>query len=289
MARSTKKLTSLSSKTFDDLGLRVFRLSELRQVVDQHRTTWSIPSSASAADVIEMLLDQTSLKKIVFEFPHRPETRYIWREPTLFETLMTLKPNVYCCHYSAIFVHGWTDQIPKTIYLNHEQSAKPRPPLSPNQERIHHAFRQRPRETKNRAAFRGLDICLLNGKQSGQLGVVEETAPDGTPVRVTNAERTLIDAAVRPHYAGGVHEVLEAYRRAKERISANRMAAYLNELDYAYPYRQAIGFCMERAGYKNNQLAHFRKTPFEFDFYLTHALREPDYNKSWRLFIPKGF
>ena len=40
-------------------------------------------------------------------------------------------------------------------------------------------------------------------------------------VRVTDLERTLIDIAVRPEYAGGVYEVLNVYRLAKGKVSAN--------------------------------------------------------------------
>ena len=42
---------------------------------------------------------------------------------------------------------------------------------------------------------------------------------------ITNIERTLIDATVRPLYSGGVYEVFEAYRRAAEHISVNKLAA----------------------------------------------------------------
>ena len=69
--------------------------------------------------------------------------------------------------------------------------------------------------------------------------------PDYGPLRFTNLERTLIDAAVRPVYAGGVFEVRKAYQLAKEKVSVNRLAALLQKLNYIYPYHQAIGFYLE--------------------------------------------
>ena len=89
----------------------------------------------------------------------------------------------------------------------------------------------------------------VNGKQTGQLGVMEMKDEFGEVVPVTGLERTLIDIAVRPTYAGGIPEVLEAYRRARGKLSLNRLAATLSKMDYVYPYEQAVGFLLERSGY----------------------------------------
>lgn len=59
---------------------------------------------------------------------------------------------------------------------------------------------------------------------------------------MTKLERTLIDIAVRPNYAGGVHHVLEAYAAAKSRVSVNVLLATLQKMEYVYPYHQVIGF-----------------------------------------------
>ena len=63
----------------------------------------------------------------------------------------------------------------------------------------------------------------------------------------------------------------------------------LKKLKYIYPYHQAIGFYLERAGFKSATLDLFRSLPREFDFYLVHDIKQKDYVKDWRLFIPQGF
>jgi hypothetical protein len=99
----------------------------------------------------------------------------------------------------------------------------------------------------------------------------------------------LIDITVRPTYGGGIFQVLEAYRTAKERLSTNRLLATLKKLDYVYPYHQAIGFLMERAGYEERRYGLLRQPGLKYDFYLSHGMKDPEYSKPWRLFYPRGF
>jgi hypothetical protein len=188
-----------------------------------------------------------------------------------------------------MYFHELTDQIPKTVYLNNEQRPKPARDVDLKQAEVDIAFRRQPRMTSNVTRFRGYRICLINGKHSGDLGVVDMPGPDESEVRVTSLERTLIDITVRPAYSGGVFEVLEAYRRAHGRVSVNRLAAMLKSLDFVYPYDQAIGFYLERSAvYTDSQIRLLRKRPFEIDFYLTHNMKDLDYDEGWRLFYPKG-
>jgi predicted transcriptional regulator of viral defense system len=152
------------------------------------------------------------------------------------------------------------------------------------------AFHRRQRVTKNVAETPDFRLCVLSAKNTGRLGVVEEVVmPEHGPLRFTNLERTLIDATVRPVYTGGVFEVRKAFELAKDKLSVNRLAASLQKLDYIYPYHQAIGFYLERAGYNAGQVDLLRRFPMDFDFYLAHDMGQTDYIKEWRLFVPKGF
>ena len=110
------------------------------------------------------------------------------------------------------------------------------------------------------------------------------------PIAITNIERTLIDITVRPMYAGGISEVAKAYVIAAEQCSVNKIAAYLRKLNFTYPYHQAIGYYLERSGaYGADQIELLATLPMEFDFYLTYQMKTTEYNKRWKLYIPKGF
>ncbi len=103
---------------------------------------------------------------------------------------------------------------------------------------------------------------------------------------MTSLERTLIDIAVRPTYAGGAAPVLQCFRAARERVDAAALTAMLRQLDYVYPYHQVIGFYMQKAGYQDEQVRGLRGLGLSYDFYLAHGIKNRTYNSDWRIFVP---
>jgi len=81
---------------------------------------------------------------------------------------------------------------------------------------------------------------------------------------------------------------LEAYKEARPRVSVDKLLEYLQELDHVYPYHQAIGFYMKHAGYSTEQVSKLRDLGLNFDFYLTHAMKDPKFDPDWRVFYPVG-
>ncbi|MBN3828394.1 hypothetical protein G3O00_33010, partial [Burkholderia sp. Ac-20384] len=231
---------------------------------------------------------------VEFPFPQRAEQCYIWGDVPLLTILLSLRKNLYLSHYTAMRLHGLTEQSPTTIYTTDERSNTYQDERATlDQLAIDQAFSRPPRISHNWVEHAGKKIYLLNGAYTGHLGVVTEPVTDegGQQVlaRLTNLERTLIDITVRPVYAGGVFEVAKAFELAKDRVSINRLVAMLRKLNFAYPYHQAIGYYLERAGYKPNQIDLIRRLPIERDFYLAHEMGETRYVSNWRLSVPSGF
>jgi predicted transcriptional regulator of viral defense system len=236
-------------------------------------------------------METGQLAEVVFPFPppYKREVRYAWGKVSLYEVMQTIKPGCYFSHYTAVKFHGLTEQLPKTTYLTIEQSVASISKGEMNQAAIDRAFNGAPRTSTNIAESKDFRICVVAGRNTGNLGVIEQVVvPDAGPLRLTNLERTLIDITVRPVYAGGVFEVAKAFELAKDKLSVNALTAMLKKLKYTYPYHQAIGFYLERAGYKSNLIDLLRKLPMDFDFYLTHQMGTTEYVKAWRLHIPKG-
>lgn len=173
------------------------------------------------------------------------------------------------------------------VYVNSEQSAKPRSSGVLEQAAIDRAFQNLPRRSKYVFRFQGTDIVLVSGKKTNRLGVVEVEAE--ARYSVTHLERTLIDIAVRPSYAGGVQAVLDAFKQALPRVSVGTLVKTLRELDYVYPFHQSIGFYLERAGATPAQTAHFRALGLSHDFYLANKMENPVRNAEWRLYHPQDF
>ena len=182
-------------------------------------------------------------------------------------------------------LHSLTDQIPKIFYFNVEQRLTGGGgDLS--QGAIDRAFANKCRVTTNYADFDGQQVVKLNGQNTRRLGVVEMQIAEAT-LSVTDIERTLIDGIVRPVYSGGIGEVVAAFQAA-EKADLEKLATYLEKVNFTYPYHQAIGFCLQKTGrYSPAELEPFRSN-IVFNFYLGYQIKNPGYVKEWKLFVPKG-
>jgi predicted transcriptional regulator of viral defense system len=275
---------------FEGMHKRVFTEGELGVILSQNRAAWKIPDYFNKSRLISFLAEagKLSTAQIVSEH-YRSATRYIWGKASPFAIALSLRSSAYLSHGTAVFLHGLTDQIPRVLYINKEQSAKPRPTSALTPEALARAFSGQQRRSVYTFKYENWTIVLLSGKNTGRLEVGPIAADTGEPIEVTRLERTLIDITVRPAYAGGIYQVLEAYKAAKDRLSVNTLMATLKKLDYVYPYHQAIGFYMERAGYEGSRTERLLKLGTSLDFYLAHGIKDREYDSKWRLFYPKGF
>jgi hypothetical protein len=275
---------------FDNLDNKVFTSKDLKQLLERNRLKWKLAQSTNCRKFTDFLVETDRLKKWNFDFSFRPETRFTWGDVSLFQVIASLKKNAYFSHYSAIYHHGLTEQIPKTIYFNSEQLLKSgiSSLTTMKQENLDRSFKNKPRQSSNIAVVGEFSVCLVSGKNTDNLGVITAKAGDLTGLPVTDLERTLIDATVRPFYAGGPFEVLRAYYLAKEKLSINRLASLLKTIDFIYPYHQAVGFYLYMAGYSENYTKIFQEAGLSYDFYLTYQIKNPQYSEKWRIYFPQG-
>jgi predicted transcriptional regulator of viral defense system len=269
--------------------VRTFRKLQVANILSSRRSEWKLPAGMSFTNFLEFLIERGVLREITVPSEHyTDEKRYIVGNASIYSIALSLKPKSYLTHGSAVVLHGLTDQIPKTVYLNYEQSPKPQGG-SLTQEGIDRAFANRQRQSNLTYKYENFQIVVINGKHTGRLEVTQLPGTDGELLDVTKLERTLIDIAVRPAYAGGVVQVLEAFERAKSLASINTLVATLKKLNYVYPYHQVIGFYMERAGYSESQWQKLLKIGLQFDFHLTYQLpADKKYDPKWRLYYPSG-
>lgn len=275
---------------FDRQESHIFTKSEISKILNSNRASWRLPVKLTVKEFIKKLITKSKLKEIRFAFPNKKYIRYIWGKAPVYEIIQSIITNSYFSHYTAVFFHNLTEQIPKTIYLRTELTYDVKNEAKLDQELIDRVFQREQRKSKNIAKMGDYRIFNLFGKKTNNLGVIEVSNEYGNNIRLTNIERTLIDISVRPAYSGGIAEVLKAFILAQPEVSINRLVSYLKQINYSYPYHQVIGYYIERTGiYSNTQIELLDKIEKKYDFYLDYAVKEKEYNKKWRLFIPKGF
>jgi hypothetical protein len=266
----------------------VFSKSDLEGILSENRSFWRLAMRTTVNEFIQFLIKNANLRQHNLRFP-RPVVRYTIGDCGHLEIIQSVSSKGYFSHYTAMHLHGLTEQIPKSVYFNNEQNLRPGGGEL-TQAGINRSFASQCRITKNIAEFRELKVYLLNGGNTGQLGVFEKLASGKTKIRTTNLERTLIDITVRPVYSGGIFEVAKAFAEAADSVSVNRICAYLRKIGYTYPYHQSIGFYLERSGkYTESQISQLEEFEVKYDFMLDYKMEKQEYVKRWRLYIPKGF
>jgi hypothetical protein len=262
---------------------------ELANVISTFRPDWSLAERIRLDDVIGWMLEHTKLHQVAIHSEIRGSTvRYIWGDASPLEIAATLAPRGYFCHATAASLHGLLTYNPETIYLNREQSAKPASDGPLSQDAVDRAFSKKQRASQDVYHWGSTRVAILSGKHSGRLEVHRQSVGGLLgQIDVTGIERTLIDLTVRPDYAGGPVQVLEAFRRSKDRISVDRLLATLEALSYRYPYHQAIGFYMQRAGYPEIEVAKLRALGTAVDFYVGYGVTERDFDSAWCVHFPR--
>lgn len=235
------------------------------------------------------LWEKGKLRKVVFEFPSRKETRYLFGNITNFELAQALKPDAYLVHRAAMYLNNLCPDPPEIIHINVEQSQHhKRNTNSLSQGAIDQAFKNKARVSNEIAEANGMKVCVTHGQKTDRLGVKTKTGQQGEKLRVTDIERTLIDITVRPLYAGGPNEVLKAYAQAGNRVSIEKLVTTLSKMNFVYPFHQAVGFYLEASkAFAEEDLAKFERMERPFDFYIDYRMKQPVYSKHWKIFYPK--
>jgi len=273
--------------------ISVFSRYDLANLIKDEKHEIEIPRSMSISRLSRVLIEEGGIKEIEILREGRTtsqgsKNRFTRGEVSPFEIGLSIRRDSYLSHSSAVFLHGLTEQIPKTIYVNKEQSPKPQSRSGLSQPAIDRAFNSSPRKSQYVFVSSQYRYVLLNGKNTDRLGVSKIEGPNGNLLDVTNLERTLIDIVVRTAYSGGIYEILEAYKSARQKASIESLLDMLKKLNFVYPYHQSIGFIMEQAGYEEAQLDKVRSIGIKWKFYLDYKIVEPEYSERWKLYYPKG-
>lgn len=280
------RVTELLTQKLASFPKTLFAPSDIEDMFEELRTDQGLPKSITLGKFRKLAFECKALRevKLTSTYPLRTK-RYHAGPFTPYELAVSLRPNSYLSHGTAAFINGLTTQKQDFIYANQEQSSKVRSD-SLTQDALNRAFASKQRQSSFIVRHERTKVLLLSGKDTNRLGVQELTGTETGRIKLTNLERTLIDIAVRPAYAGGTAKVLFSYRKAIRKLSVNLLSGMLDDLDYLYPYHQAIGFYLRRAGYDVKSLGALKKDGLRYDFFLAHGMKETKFDSEWRIHYP---
>src|SRR5713226_184703 len=133
---------------FEGSRQHVFTEGQLLEIRTHHRDEWRLTRSLKAEEFIKFLLKNTKLRAVRLSSQSYPGfSRYVWGDASPYELGLSVRRGSYLSHGTAVFLLGLTEQIPKTIYINREQSPK-RPPTHLTQEGIDRAFSRAQRQSE---------------------------------------------------------------------------------------------------------------------------------------------
>jgi predicted transcriptional regulator of viral defense system len=109
--------------------------------------------------------------------------------------------NYYISHYSAMALHGLTTQP------------------------ILKVFTTAAKREKNRL-ISGVEFIFIYCKPGNLFGIEEKWITKQEKIRVSNIEKTIVDAMIRPELCGGISEIAKGIWLVKNRIDFARLADY---------------------------------------------------------------
>ena len=216
-----------------------------------------------------------------------PITRYCLGKVDDLALLQSLSPYGYFSHGTALHLQGLSQSLSADLYLTLEQyQQKENKTKMLEQTHIDAAFEKPQRSSSVQYHWHGYTLHLLHKKTTRLAQGIEKTGMN--KYTITNLERTLLDATTRPAYVGGVEMVLEAYIKAKGKLDTEKLFRYYKQAKFIYPYHQAIGFYLTRAGYPEKQISPFTTLPRLYQFYLDYGMKEKKFDPSWQIHYPKN-
>ncbi len=208
-------------------GLRIFTVSEAKGVAER--------AAIKSGYVVEALHHLKrrgwicSVKRGVYAITEESGFSF---PPHDYEIAMALVSGAVISHWTALYHHHLTQQMPQTIYC-----------LVPTGRRIPGAARER--------SFQYTQI-----KPELLLGFDEVWIGEGR-VRVTDPERTLLDGLRQPQLCGGTQEVLGAFEVYWSRLDVEKIVGYALKLEGAVVSR--LGWVLKQNGYEGDGMVRLQK------------------------------
>ena len=167
---------------------------------------------------------------------------------------MLVKPYAVA-YWSALHFYGFTEQIPNTVFI--QTTA---------------------RKKQQKLKIFGVDYRIVKIKQSKFFAVRKEWI-EGTPINITDKEKTIVDCLDKPQHCGGIVEVAKALRSGN--FDNDKLKMYAEKIGNSGVVRR-LGFLCEFLEIEIN-LPRIETKNY---LYLDPTMPEKgDKNAKWRLVV----
>jgi predicted transcriptional regulator of viral defense system len=267
---------------------RIYTRTQLAEHFYRFRRKGLLAKHTKLEEFLDFLVIRRKLLSVQLESKKygKEVTRYCVGKPSPFALAASMRKNGYLSHGTAAYLHNLIRPAPDVIYLNVEQSPKVARESELTQPAIDRAFARKQRQSNLSFENQELVITIIAGKNTGRAGVEHVTHSSVPGIPATSLERTLIDIVVRPSYAGSIHQIFDALRAARERVSVRKLLAIRDQLNHTYPYAQSLGFLMQLADYNTEDLDLLRSRITNYKFYVVHGIKNREFDQDWRIFFP---
>ncbi|MEA3350380.1 MAG: type IV toxin-antitoxin system AbiEi family antitoxin domain-containing protein [Chloroflexota bacterium] len=216
----TQNINSLGPKeanflsTFSSQGKKIFTSKEARSF-------WG--AASYTANVLDRLKTKGWLQRLepgtYMIIPLEAGPERAWSESSLVIAPHLIQPATIA-YWSALHYWHMTEQIPQTVFV---QSTR----------RKHHREKE----------ILGIPFRFVTVVDSKFFNVTKRTL-HGKPIYVTDREKTIVDAADRPDLSGGIAQLAQALRTARNELSWEKLDGVLGRWPTKTPYKR-IGYLVE--------------------------------------------
>lgn len=191
-------------------------------------------------------------------------------------------PTAVFSHFTAAAYNDLTNEIPNAIHLTYLRTRHHRLPVGTTPEDWNDIPEPRRRMPE---AIDGTPVLWSQTKPEWDFGYVVGYV-QGSPIYVTDLERTLLDGLRFPDRSGGPMEALRMWKRAASRLRLDVLIDYTKRFDQTL-LRQRVGFLLEHLRLthpilqdwaKNSVRGSSAKLIANLDF-------SSDYSERWNLSI----
>ena len=182
-----------------------------------------------------------------------------------FAIAMKLVQPAAISHWSALSYHGFTEQIPRQVFV-----------LTPS------SFVPRTRGRKEKGVLIGSTAYQFVQIQPKRFFGTTDIWINNFRIKITDSERTFLDALMSPQYCGGFSEVFHAFESHLSKLNRARLIQYALKLDVATSKR--LGWVLEKLGVPSPELKPLQQIPIKgyrlLDFHGKHL---GPYDSRWMI------